>query len=897
MNRNSLFVPMFLWRGLGLTLLIGQAFAATFLWIEGEDAAAHSEDLSTHHPFVARHPALSGGVSLGGHGQAGRTFVAFETNIPRAGTYRLYVRKFWHHGPFRWRFGEQDWREVDRPALLDSVGLDRIHMVINWVFAGEADLPAGETMLRLEQTRDGPFVIDSLVITDGEFFPRGNLKPGERSGLSDEGFFAWEPDSDPLDGAGLLDLRHLNEPYAGVNGPVRRDGDRFVLGDGSPVRFWMVQADLRDMSNRQIDRWARRLARYGVNMVRMNFSTFFHQRVSGDEEGFARDLARLHYVVAALKRAGIYSYFGHLYWHTHHRINESVYPGFDNETAIALLIFSPEFQDWYLDYARALLQPVNPHTGLSLAEDPAVAFVEIWNESNLLFWTFSPARMNAVEVVLLEKRFAEWLVKTRGSIEQASAGWGRDRAPNVHTPDRPGEGRMGLYAIGHLTGADWARNQRVEARAADQLQWMVESTRTFYEDMTERLRVEAGVRSLIAGSNWKTADARVLAGLDRWTHTATDVVLRNAYFSPGFAENGNPRFHAVDVGDTFRAVSSLKSPATPGPLLTPHMAGYPFMVTENNWIRPSPYRAEWPFLVATHAAMAGVDGWNFFALNSAEWQHAMSVWDLNNPTVLGQFPAAALMFRRGDVSTPDRPAVDERISFADAYRMKGTALFCGGGRDVLWVDRIGDKEGADRGGPSGVDPRAFFVGPVRQRFVEGPGSMDMVDLEAFIDNDAQTVRSLTGELHWDFAAGVVTVNTPRAQGASGFLREAGRIDLDDIVIEFDNAYGTLLAVSLDGEPLRSSRKILIQTATRDQPYGFLTEPAGDGFERIVRLGGYPLQVENIQVRIALKRPGMPEGIVLDENGYPTDRELELEEDAQGRVWIRLPENLIYTLLR
>jgi len=873
------------------------AHAATTLWIEGEDATTHSEDISIQHPFVSRHPALSGGVSLGGHGKVGETFVEFQTDIPREGTYKLYVRKFWHHGPFRWRFGDDAWRELDRPALMDSVGLDRIHMVINWVFAGEVELPAGSTTLRFEQTRDAPFVIDCLVITDGEFFPRGNLKPGERSGKNEEGFFAWEPPPDPLDGESLLDLRHLNEPTAGGHGHVRREGDRFMLGDGTPVRFWMVQADLRDMNNAQIDRWARRLAKYGVNLVRMNFSNFFNQRVRRDDAAFARELERLHYVVAALKREGIYSYFGHLYWHTHHQINDNVHPGFKNENALALLIFSERFQQWYLQYVRALMEPVNPYTGISLAKDPSVAFVEIWNESNLLFWTFNPARMNAADVEIMEKSFAEWLIKTHGSIKQAMASWGRDRSPNVRTPDRPSDNRMGLYAIGHLTGADWAQNQRVDARAADQLRWMVESTRTFYNAMVESFRNDIGIKSLIAGSNWKTADARILAGLDRWTYTATDVVLRNAYFSPAFAKDGNPRFYEVDVGDTFKDASSLKAPATPGPLLAPHIAGYPFMVTENNWTRPSQYRAEWPFLVATYASMMGVDGWNFFALDTAEWQHRMAVWDLNNPTVLGQFPATALMFRRGDVATPDIPAVHEHVSLPDAYRMRGTALFCGGGRDVLWVDRIGDQEGAPASGSTQVDPRAFFVGPVQQTFADGPGRVETVALQKYIDNEAQVVRSLTDELRWDFTRGVVTVNTPRAQGATGFLRDVGLVELRDITLESQNEYGSLLVVSLDGEPLRNSRDILVQAATRDHPYGFATETVEDGFQRITRLGSYPLNVENIHMQITLKTAGARTVTVLDENGYPTDRIAETDKDHEGRLRIRLPQDSLYIVIR
>ena len=268
-------------------------FAVNFVLVEGEDATAHSEHLSSRHHFVSRHPALSGGVSLGGQGIAGETWAEFTLNVPEAGDYGFYVRKFWHHGPFRWRFGDGEWRSLDRPALIDNTSLDRIHMNINWVHAGRVQLPAGEITLRLEQTRDGPFVIDCLILTREPFFPRGALKPGERSGIEVEGFFTWEPEADTFDGTSVLDLRHLNEAEAGIHGPVRRQGDLFVLGDGSPVRFWMVQADLRNMEPHQIDRWARRLAAYGVNMVRMNLGSFFSRRVDQDAEAFDRELAQL----------------------------------------------------------------------------------------------------------------------------------------------------------------------------------------------------------------------------------------------------------------------------------------------------------------------------------------------------------------------------------------------------------------------------------------------------------------------------------------------------------------------------------------------------------------------------------------------------------------------------
>ncbi|MBM4040397.1 MAG: hypothetical protein FJ290_17965 [Planctomycetes bacterium] len=886
-------------------LLFGAAAGAAeqaYVWWEGEGF----KETNVPDPVNMRLPGnrnaeqqakLSGGRWFTPQGPERDTpyFARYEVEVPRTATYSFWVRKFWHHGPFRWRFGEAEWRTCDKLALHDNTFLE-MHWGADWVFLGEVALKQGTHAFHVELLgKTGGGAIDCFLLIDGAFTPRGKLRPGERAGKAAEGFFAWEPDADPLADGCPIDLRHLNEEAAGLKGFVRRDGDRFVLGDGRPARFWMVQAGFTDMQDPQIDRWARRLAKYGVNLVRMQLSGFFAHHASGDRKAFERELERLHYAVAALKKQGIYSYLGHLYWHTHNQVTEKMFPGFGGgQNAIALLIFSERFQKWYKDYVRAIMSPVNPYTKVPLAKEPAVAFVEIWNESSLLFWTFNPKRFPQAERDLIEKDFGDWLIAKHGSLEKAAASWGEDRLPGVRTPDRFAEGRAGLYAAGHLGGADWAASQRVPRRAADQLQWMLESTLRFYAKMKRDLRDEVGLGQMIAGSNWKTADERVLGGLERHTYTATDVVLRNEYFGPDYAKDGNKRFYAVDQGDTFKQFSSLKPPATPGPLLTPLIAGHPFMVTENNWERPLRYRAEWPFLVATYARMMGVDGWCFFALNASDWQHTMTVWDLNNPTILGQFPAAALMFRRGDVAQPDTPAVRETVSLADAYAMKGTRLFAGGGRDLLWVARIGEKEGAAPAGAYGLDPKAFFVGPVLQEFVNGPSRLQTVDLAKYIDTGKNIVRSMTGELAWDFGKGVVTVNTPRAQGATGFLKAAGRIELADIALEAGNDYGTLLAVSLDGQPLKASKRILVQAATWDQPYGFETRKQGD-YERITSLGGYPLNVEKVDVRLTLKSGAGRTAAVLDENGYPTKRRAQAEA-KDGALVIRLPEDAIYTLV-
>jgi len=68
-----------------------------------------------------------------------------------------------------------------------------------------------------------------------------------------------------------IDLRGLNEPFAGENGFIEVRGDAFVqAGSGRPVRFWAVNAEagIAPMDNTSVDHLARFLAKYGVNLVR-----------------------------------------------------------------------------------------------------------------------------------------------------------------------------------------------------------------------------------------------------------------------------------------------------------------------------------------------------------------------------------------------------------------------------------------------------------------------------------------------------------------------------------------------------------------------------------------------------------------------------------------------------
>ena len=119
---------------------------------------------------------------------------------------------------------------------------------------------------------------------------------------------------------------------------------------------------------------------------------------------------------------------------------------------------------------------------------------------------------------------------------------------------------------------------------------------------------------------------------------------------------------------------------------------------------------------------------------------------------------------------------------------------------------------------NGVNPLAYLVGPVTVKYGGDPARSTAIDLTKYIDSDNKMVRSNTGEIEMDYGRGLCTLNAPKAQGATGFLKKAGAVKLADVTIASGNDYATVLVVSMDGKPLKASGGV---TCFSGHTYGIL----------------------------------------------------------------------------
>ncbi|MFZ5829466.1 MAG: carbohydrate binding domain-containing protein, partial [Planctomycetota bacterium] len=229
------------------------------------------------------------------------------------------------------------------------------------------------------------------------------------------------------------------EAPAGKHGFVGAQGDTFVVQpegkEAQPIRFWATNLCFSACfpEHDQAERMAARMARLGINCVRM------HHMDSRDIWGKSGNLTtidpgqldRLDYLVAQLKRHGIYTNLnlhvsrtlGEKEGFPHRDLRPKYDKGLDN--------FEPRMIELQKKYARDLLTHVNPYTKNPYTREPAIAFVEINNE-NALFMEWGRGALDNLPDpygATFRNLWNDWLKKKYGSTEKLRKAWNMGAQP------------------------------------------------------------------------------------------------------------------------------------------------------------------------------------------------------------------------------------------------------------------------------------------------------------------------------------------------------------------------------------------------------------------------------------------------------------------------------------
>ncbi|MBN2327701.1 MAG: carbohydrate binding domain-containing protein [Candidatus Omnitrophica bacterium] len=190
----------------------------------------------------------------------------------------------------------------------------------------------------------------------------------------------------------VLRLDHRALP-AGESGFLHIENGHFVDGAGERIRFLGVNLSFSGNypTHEQADQLAGRMAKYGVNCVRFHHTDTLRAPNGIWKEGTAdkqtldpENLDRMDYFFHALKQKGIYA-------DINLKIGREVIAG-DGFTDVNQLPtydkgpdhYHPRMIELQKNYARDLLTHKNPYTNTRYVDEPALAIVEINNESGLV---------------------------------------------------------------------------------------------------------------------------------------------------------------------------------------------------------------------------------------------------------------------------------------------------------------------------------------------------------------------------------------------------------------------------------------------------------------------------------------------------------------------------------
>ena len=716
-------------------------------------------------------------------------------------------------------------------------------------------------------------------------------------------------DKDRFSPSALLDLRYLNESYAGEHGFIKlsADGNSFVRGDGIPIRFWAtnISSKLLNQNLNEIDSVGRYFSKMGFNMVRYHGSVNPKGEKSDLNVPDSAEIDRIWKFVAGMKKNGIYTTISPFWankWHLGGNIpKEWGIDGYSGrEDLFGVMFFNDKLKAAYKKWVKQLYTEVNPYTGIALNNDPAVGIIQIKNEDGVFFWTMSQYKPELKKLV--QQKFSKWLKKKYGSVANALNSWKNEHIEGDNFANNLPE----LYSIYDMT-LEQSGNKAL--RLNDQVEFYAETQRNFYSELHDFYRKELGCMQLINGNNWKTADVLRLNDLERWTNSTCEVIAVNRYVN---AEHyGTSAGWKISPGDYYVGKSALKSPEML-PTNIKQIQGHPLIITESGWNLPNKHQIEGPFLSAAYQSLTGIDALYWYNVEdlgfsnnpylsktgNSDSTHSLSRWNLSIPGCMGMMPANALIYRLGYVKKSDILIHEERsvgsLLKREVPLISESSTF-DPNRDVDF-SKVGNTKNV------GFSPMIFLAGGVEVKYTEKPQENRInKNIDLYIDNIHKIVNSTTKELSLDYGNGIATVNTAFVQGVCGFLNVKKNFSLSDVKIQSSNEYASVQIVSMDQRPITTSKRILIQVGTTYIPTDWkeitteFTEKKQKlkGFQ-IKQTGRMPWQGQNIDATVEINNSTLSKATLLSTSGY-SQRNLKVEK-VGGKLKITLPINSMYVIV-
>ncbi len=436
-------------------------------------------------------------------------------------------------------------------------------------------------------------------------------------------------------------------------------------------------------------------------------------------------------------------------------------------------------------FNEKLLTTVNPYTGLSLKDEPAVMTFMLTNENDLTHH-FGNALLADKKVPFHNKLFKK---AADDFIEQI-------QNDSIQQPNTPSSDTSIMLHTLYTKISRKANRKTTDSlpeitSASIQKTWLPGVSKIFLNDLEYKWNMKMinhmrgiGVKQPIDTSHiWGGAPLFTLPAL-----TAGDMIDVHSY-SDGEFLTRNPRGSGNAVDYIARS----------------QVIGMPMAITEWNTSAKSKTKDPFvfPVLLGATAAFQGWDAPMLYGYSQDNLKgHKLSEWSSHNiPNIIGLMPAISLMYRQQHISEAQQTFVAELN--------RDTLFMTGQGSPESAFSTLSLKHKVAVQLPKIKELPWIHPSPIPEN------ATVFTNLnEDFIPKDQNYIESDTGELRRDWEKGLFTINTPKTQAVVGWLKKSGEIKLQDTTFNIDNPKAVVLLTSLDDTPLSSSKKILVTTVGR-----------------------------------------------------------------------------------
>lgn len=633
---------------------------------------------------------------------------------------------------------------------------------------------------------------------------------------------------------------------------VRFLGMNFMPG------YWRLRA--HTWTKQDIERFADAIAAQGYNLIRVHYLNRYligykiHQRPhrtiaqaglpqTAEEIPFdPGNMDRFDYLVKCFKDRGIYL-----------NIDLMNRPGYSmaylegpDELTKNQLLFDPKFRKHWEVAVNYLMNRENPYTGTKLKDEPAVAFVNFFNEQDFRLG-------NSKEIESFRKPFAAWLRAKYGTEQALSKAWGADMTFE----------NAGTVSESVLRGGGTA--------AQDTGDFLIGTMREMTAWYFKTVR-KAGYPGLF--HHWDM----IMRTMELPARSMVPAIAQHTYFAhPNKVPTRNlipkckgalylgGRNNDMTVDQTSSLTSSYFRSAA-----TARFFDRPYMITEYSHSSFNRYRHERGLYFGSYAALQGWD--NLTPHNDTIRLTVDPMWTFEHgmdPIAHASETVTALLFMRKDVKEaphsvglllknsrlfPDNYLAAIADDYGKLSMLTKTGILYPEGKPLVKVGSFTPTLQLEPESFSPLRVSSWYVSADNSDGTDFPKLLAKLRQSGILSSANKTdwnkriYQSETGELTLDTNRLTMNVVTPRLEGA--ILKRGQSAVLPALSVRNVSVPASVTAASLNADQtLKNASRILLTVATNAFNSNMTFENAS--LFCCVNPGELPVLMESIQCRIEL----------------------------------------------